>query len=358
MRLPTVILLAGFALWAGRATAQTPTTAREMYHAWCATCHADDGAGKVAGRIGTKTPLDFTNCRLATPESDADWQLVISRGGAAAGLSFDMPAFEALTAEQVTLLIDHLRSFCREPGWPIGNVNLPRALFTAKAFPDDEFTIKPVVSHSPDIFPYIQMEGSYSRRIGRRGHAEISLPLDSVDWVTGRVTGIGDVAIEGGYVVHTNEQWTAIATAGMRATFPSGSRRWGFGEGTTSLEPYLATGAVWRGLYLQTEIRARFLMHQFEKTDRTRILNFSAAVSHDLSTRPSTWNIGLEVNLIDSGVSITPQVRKGLTRTGALAAALGVQIPLRAPYLHFNGTTRWAGYLVWDYLETIRHRRR
>ena len=33
------------------------------------------------------------------------------------------------------MVVETLRSFCKEPGWPRGEMNFPRALMTEKAFP-------------------------------------------------------------------------------------------------------------------------------------------------------------------------------------------------------------------------------
>ena len=47
---------------------------------------------------------------------------------------------------------------------------------------------------------------------------------------------------------------------------------------------------------------------------------------------------------------MTPQVRKGLTGTGALAASIGVMLPLNE---REEQGVRWVGYLLWEYLGTL-----
>ena len=64
----------------------------------------------------------------------------------------------------------------------------------------------------------------------------------------------------------------------------------------------------------------------------------------------NTWTIGIELNGVDERVAITPQLRKGLTRTGALAVAGGVRIPINH---RDQQATRWVGYLQWEYLEPV-----
>jgi len=58
-----------------------------------------------------------------------------------------MPSFaEALTPEQIGMAVDYLRSFCTEKVWPRGELNLPRAMFTEKAFPEDETVLTTVIN--------------------------------------------------------------------------------------------------------------------------------------------------------------------------------------------------------------------
>jgi mono/diheme cytochrome c family protein len=111
--------------------AGAPKTVPEMWSAWCARCHAQDGSGKVSEPTVTVEPLDFTDCRIASAEPDADWAVAITHGGPAVGLSSQMPAFgDVLTSGQVGEFVSLIRGFCRERGWPTGNLNLPRPIFT------------------------------------------------------------------------------------------------------------------------------------------------------------------------------------------------------------------------------------
>ena len=82
---------------------------------------------------------DFTRCDQTTPELDVDWKATIRDGGHGRGFSPIMPSFrDALTPAQIDLVIGYLRSFCRNDRWPRGELNLPRAITTEKAFPEDE----------------------------------------------------------------------------------------------------------------------------------------------------------------------------------------------------------------------------
>jgi hypothetical protein len=62
----------------------------------------------------------------------------------------------------------------------------------------------------------------------------------------------------------------------------------------------------------------------------------------------------VELNGENDEVSLTPQVRKGITGTGALGASLGVMLPLNK---RDEQGVRWVGYLLWEFLEPLRARK-
>ncbi len=367
-----LVVFAMLALTAGLA-AQQPTTIPEMWDAWCSRCHAADGSGTVVEPTITVEPMDFTDCRVATPEPDADWELATAGGGLAVGLSSEMPAFgDALTADQVRGFVAHIRGFCRETGWPIGNTNFPRPIFTEKAFPENELVILPMVTHHrPDVVALDQGEPStatltdfnvvaiYERRFGKRAMWEVALPLASHDTVgLARRQGVGDVEAAVKYVLHERSGATGgaapgpprILSAGLEVAFPTGSRVRGLGRGTTMIEPYLAAGALLGTVYLQAQTKLE-LPIDAARAERAFVYNVYAG--RDSSAAPNTWTIGVELNGENRELAFTPQVRKGLTRTGALGAALGVRVPLTDR--RARGTSV-VSYLLWEYLEPVRAR--
>jgi hypothetical protein len=265
-----------------------------------------------------------------------------------------MPAFgDALTPEQVSGFVAHIRTFCTDPGWPRGNTNFPRPIVTEKAFPEDELVILPRISRrggsgGADREWASDLKTVYERRVGRRAMWEVSFPL-AVMHADGRSqAGIGDVAIAGKYVLLADDARTGIVSGGLEIVAPTGSERRGLGEGTTVLEPFVAAGTMARDLYLQGQIKLELPWRE-PWGDRTFVYN--AYVGRDRSGTPDTWTFGLELNGENRDVALTPQVRKGLTRTGALAAAVGVQIPVNR---RADRGTRWVGYLLWEYLEPVR----
>ena len=131
---------------AGAASAPVPTPpagGAQLFQQACAACHGVDGKGAPRALVGFHLPLpDFTDCNAYTREPNTDWLAVILPGRTGPRLRpDDALVSEALTLEQVDALVAHLRTFCRDESWPRGELNLPRAMFTEKAYPEDEAVI-------------------------------------------------------------------------------------------------------------------------------------------------------------------------------------------------------------------------
>src|SRR2546425_489287 len=76
---------------------------------------------------------------LNSAVTDEAWSGIVRDGGAAFGLSLDMPAFrDGATPEQLRAVVRYIRSLCSERGWPPGELNFPRAFLAEKAYPENE----------------------------------------------------------------------------------------------------------------------------------------------------------------------------------------------------------------------------
>jgi hypothetical protein len=336
---------------AGQGTG-TPTTIPEMWNAWCARCHAKDGSGKVTEPTVTVEPMDFTDCTVTTPEGDSDWEAVIARGGPVVGLSSQMPAFgDFLKPDQITEFVGFIKKFCTDRGWPSGNLNLPRPLFAEKAFPENEFLLVPMASHRKGQPAEFEFEAVYERRIGKRGQIEAVLPFASVDAGGGRNSGVSDVEL--GFKYALNPSWTNhLAALGFDVVLPSGREARGLGGGSVVFEPYLSTATVIGSqTYVQAQLKLELPRHAPWR-DRTTVYNIY--LGRDAVLLPSTFTFGVELNGENREVALTPQIRKGLSRSGALAGAFGVRIPINE---REEQGVKWVGYLLWEYLEPVRSRR-
>ena len=336
--------------------ALSPTTIPEMWDAWCARCHAEDGSGKVKEPTVTVEPMNFTDCKVTTPEPDVDWERAIAMGGLGVGLSSEMPGFEdSLTPAQISDFVTFMRGFCTETGWPSGNTNFPRPIVTEKAFPENEFLILPAINHArkrlAPALTDVSLIGVYERRIGKRSMVEVAVPIVSNDHSVSRISGVGDIAIAFKHAVYTNASTPRIVSLGLEAVIPSGDHDEGLGHGTAIFEPFITAGSMLRDWYVQAQFKIELPVN----TDRAdRVLVYNVYAGRDTSAAPNTWTIGLEFNGENRELALTPQMRKGLTGTGALAASVGVMLPLNE---RRERGVRWVGYLLWEFLEPLRARR-
>lgn len=334
------------------AAAQMPGDPPEIYTTACARCHAADGSGKVDQPTVKTESLDFRDCDVASREPDNDWELAIGGGGLAVGLSPEMPAFgDVLSQEQVTGLVAYLRGFCKDPRWPHGNLNYPRPLIAEKAYPEDELVFLPVIAHKKHAGDGVKIRTVYERRFGRRAHGEISVPFASVDFDGSRQSGIADITVAAKYVLHADRPGTRIVTGGLELQLPTGNEGRGLGDTRPVFEPYLALGTVRWSTYLQGHVKLELPTRD---PWANRELVYNAYAGWDLSKYLNTWTVGIELNGVERELALTPQVRKGLTRTGALAAAGGVRLPVNK---RDEQDMQWLGYLLWEYLDPVRARR-
>ena len=172
-------------------------TGKDVYQAACLSCHGVDGKGAPRTAVGFDTRLpDFADCSFATKEPDGDWSATIHNGGPARGFSTIMPAFrDVLTDEQIDKVIGYMRGFCTDKSWPQGDLNLPRALVTEKAFPENEVVVTSAfnTSRTSGVGNTLVLE----KRIGSSGQIEAAIPYiftpegSSSNWVH----GFGDVAL-------------------------------------------------------------------------------------------------------------------------------------------------------------------
>ena len=172
-----VVSVLAFLFLDARADAQPSNRAgfsgQQLYEAACAACHGSDGRGQPIAVRGFETdPPDFTDCSLTTPEADLDWYSVIHQGGPVRAFDAMMPAFgDELSDEEIGKVIEHVRSFCTQRGWPHGDLNMPRPFATEKAFPENEAVL--TMTFARGSARGVSNEFLYEHRVGRRGQYEI-----------------------------------------------------------------------------------------------------------------------------------------------------------------------------------------
>jgi mono/diheme cytochrome c family protein len=213
-----------------------------IYKAGCIACHGDKGTGAPQTLTEFTRPdtfPDFTRCDQTTPEPNSAWKDVIVNGGPARGFSEIMPAFgELLTSNQIDDVIAYLRTFCSNDHWARGELNLPRALITEKAYPEDEEVISTAVNARGA--PGVTTDIIHEQRFGVHNQIEVDVPVQFQNQNHTWYGGVGDVTLG-----LKREMWSSLRSGSILSLFggvilPSGNKSRGFGTGTTTFETFAA----------------------------------------------------------------------------------------------------------------------
>ena len=325
----------------------------DVYRFACAACHGDDGRGQPREIVGFETPLpDFTDCQFATSEADADWNAVVHLGGPARALERRMPAFgEALSAEQIQLAIDYVRGFCRSRAWPHGNLNLPRALVTEKAYPESEAFVRIA---SPEEH-FIETRFVYERRIGARSQVEIAVPFNVHQAFGAWQRGLGDIAVGGKHVLVHSAHTGSILSAGVEMTFPTGKEALGLGHRLKVFEPFVVYGQQLPG---EAFVHAQLGLEKPLNLNVKREIYWRVAAGKTFVQGPGgrAWSPIVELLAVREFVvgepeetDLLPQLRVTLSRRHHVSVDVGVRVPLTVPGAVRRTTL--VGTVFWDWYE-------
>ncbi len=329
---------------------------QELYQAACAACHGTDGRGQPIAIRGFDVDLpDFTNCNLTTVEADLDWLSVVHQGGPARAFDRMMPAFgDELTEGQIGRVIDHIRTFCVERGWPRGDLNLPRPFVTEKAFPENEavLTTTIVPSHERSL----SNQFLYEHRVGRRGQYELFLPLDLHESTTNEwQIGVGDIGAAYKHVVYDSLPRGSILSVGGEFTLPTGSTARGFGKGVAMFEAFGTISQVLPRdgfLHAHTGIEVPADAEQAAKETFWRL---AVGKSFMQNRWGRAWSPMVEIlgaRELEEGSEaewdVLPQVQVSLSTRQHLLLNIGVRTPIsQRP----ERRTSVLIYLLWDWFD-------
>jgi mono/diheme cytochrome c family protein len=328
---------------------------RQIYESACETCHGPDGKGASVTTVGFTAPLpDFTDCAFATAEPDPDWQAVVHEGGPIRGLDRHMPAFgEALTAEEIARAVTHLRQFCGDPSWPRGDLNLPRAFFTEKAFPENEVIW--TSSISTDDPSAIQNTVIYERRLGARNQVEVNVPFDILQTQAGGWNrGLGDIAFAFKRTFHANVRSGGIGAAGLELILPTGKEQLGLGGGATIVEPFVLWGQMLpRNSFFQVHAGAELPVGGAPASREAFVRTaLGTTIAQDRGFGRA-WSPQIEVLWArpEGGQAewdAVPQVQVTLSKLQHVMIAGGARIPLTQ---RTERSTQVLAYLLWDWFD-------
>ncbi len=330
-------------------------TGADLYRETCAACHGLDGKGKEAGALGFDVPTpDFTDCNYASREPDTDWVGIAHEGGPVRGFSKRMPAFGgALSEADLYKIIGHVRTFCTVDSWPRGELNLPRAMFTEKAYPEDEAVVTMGFGRSPGE---VTTDVVYEKRFGQRNQIEIKAPFgasrDDGTWAGGG----GDLAF--GFkrtLAHSLSRGAIFAVAGEIA-LPTGDEAAGLSAGTPVFESFVAFGKM---LPLNGFLQAQGGVElPFDTTKAGREAFWRVATGRTFTQNGPfgrAWTPMLEVLAAralqqDAKIEwdLVPQVQVSLNTRQHLMLGLGWRTPLTE---RRSRSSRLMVYFLWDWFD-------
>jgi mono/diheme cytochrome c family protein len=335
-------------------------TGREIFEAACLGCHGPGGKGQPLSTLGFEPPAtfpDFSDCNGSTRERTFDWRAVIHEGGPGRGFSDIMPAFgDALSLDQIGRLTAYMREQCPDESWPLGELNLPRPLFTEKAFPEDEW----VIQSSTDATGAGAVSNRivYEKRFGARNQLEIVAPFSFVngeDWAG----GIGDlIAGYNGYkrVLFSHPQSNSIFTVQGELAIPTGDADRDLGRGTALVETFAAFGQV---LPRQSFVQAQGGVElPTDTTKAPRAVFGRVAIGRSFAARQGfgrLWTPMAELlsdRELEDGAEtnwdVVPQIQITLNRRQHVRVNVGVRVPI-------NNTagrpTQIVWYGLWDFFD-------
>jgi len=355
----TPVLLATLS---GGLFAEAERSGRELYRWACSNCHGIDGRGAPQSRVAFDLPLpDFSDCDFANREPDVDWVAVSHGGGPARGFSELMPAFgDALSVDELERTVEYIRGFCVDPSWPRGELNLPRALVTGKAYPEDEAVfVTTVATEGPRS---VGTEVIYEQRFGARNQWEVAIPvawreLDAAphDGGSSWSSGIGDVALGLKRAVWHSAEKGSIVSAAAEVLLPTGDEDRNFGSGTTVFEPFAAYGQILPAdFFLQAQAGFELPLDR-DQAGEEAFARLALGRSFSQGRWGRTWSPMVEVlaaRELAAGEpvlwDVVPQVQITLNTRQNIMANIGVRIPVN------DTDSRHAAviaYVLWDWFD-------
>jgi mono/diheme cytochrome c family protein len=330
-----------------------------IYNNGCIACHGDDGRG--APHASTKfirpsTWPDFTRCDQTTPEPDVSYKAVIVHGGPSLGFSQIMPAFgDILNDEQINDVIAYLRTFCKNiHHYPAGELNLPRALVTEKAFPENELVTSTAanVSGAPSWTTDIIHEQTFAGR----NQLEIDVPVNYASQNHQWTSGFGDITLGLKRELFSSLRTGSILSVQGGILLPTGDKDRGFGEGTPIFEPFAAYDQLIRNTtFLQFQLGADI---PIDSSKSSRILFFRTAVGHSMAPDHGLGRLFSPMVEIlgehdyspgaSTDMDVLPQIQITVSRRQHIRANIGVREP-------FTDTadrhSQVVFYVLWDWAE-------
>ncbi len=330
---------------------------KKVYKGGCIACHGSEGKGAPPERTVFNRPdtfPDFTDCASTTPEPNGNWKAVIVHGGPSRGLSQIMPAFgDLLTDEQIDDVVAYIRTFCKNVHHdPLGELNLPRALVTEKAFPENEVVISTAASASgaPAWTTDVIDERTV---IDARTQLETDVPINYAVQAHNWTEGLGDITLGLKREMFSSLRTGSILSLQGGILLPTGDSKRGVGAGSTQFEPFAAFDQLFKeNTFVQTQLGADLPVDTSEapRSMFWRVtVGQSMAPDHMLGRLFSPMVEFLAARDFTSGTAtdwdVLPEMQITISRRQHVRTGFGV----REPFTNTHGRTpQVLFYLLWD----------
>ena len=265
-----------------------------------------------------------------------------------------MPAFgDALSADQIDRVVRYLWTFCRDRRWPRGDLNPPRALFTEKAFPENEtlfLTGVPLGGAGGIGRPSSTSGGSGRAAPGRCRCRSVSSRPRRGPWHR----GLGDIEVAVRQTVHADHERGTIVAVGGAVTLPTGKETLGLGKGYTVYEPLLLAGQMLGANgFVQLQAGYEIASSQEKGTNEAFLRTALGYTWAQDAGFGRAWTPMVELLLAKpSGAAtewdVAPQLQVSLSKLQHVLFNVGVRVPLnqretRKPQL--------MTYVLWDWFD-------
>ena len=335
-----------------------------IYEHGCIACHGAEGKGASPKLTVFKRPdsfPDWTSCSQTTPEVDSAYKSVIVHGGPYYGFSQIMPAFgQLLTDAQINDVVAYIRTFCHnDHHYPRGELNLPRALITEKAFPESEFVLTTAANVSGAASS--TTDAIHEETFGGRNQLEVDVPVNHADLNGQGTTGFGDITLGFKREVFSSLRTGSILSLQGGVLLPTGDSRRGFGAGATTFEPFAAFDQLFKSnTWVQMQMGGEVLSNHDNSPNsifyRTAV-GQTFAQDRGLGRQWSPMVEFVANRDLSSGavtdLDVVPQMQVTLSPRQHIRADLGLRAPLtdtqsRKPQVEFYVLWDWADGKFWE----------
>jgi mono/diheme cytochrome c family protein len=321
---------------------------RKTFEEICAACHGATGRPDPSNPVVQALdpqPADLSDPLFNSREPAEDWNIVVTHGGPALGLSAVMPAQQGtLKEEDIRNVVAYAKTLA--PGsdaYPPGELNYFLPIRTKKAFPEDEIVLKGRLADAEEGENPWRTVLEVEKRFGKRSMGVLEVVYED----DGTSSEVSMVEAGAKTVLHWNLEKGSILSGAVIYALATQD------DVSDEVIPYLAYGKR-LGEKSTFQSSARVIVPVDDTSDGE--VELAGIVHYQWTANRRAVFPGLEVTAtvpFDAGDdeavqwTVLPQVRVGLTRGGHVALNAGVEVPLSDQ----SYETRYHLTLLWDFAD-------